>query len=141
MATAADPGQGPIVFFDGVCRTCSKWVQLVLANDPKGRFRYASLQSPFARRTLEAHGLDPDALDTVVLVDQGRAYARSTAALRVLRSLAFPWSLAGALLWVPRVVRDAAYDVIARNRYRWFGKNDACFIPTAAERSRFLDDA
>jgi len=137
-----DPrGAGPVVLFDGVCVFCAGAVQFLLEHGVDARVRFASLQSAYGRARLREHGLDPDALDTLVLVDEGRAYTRSTAALRIARFLRAPWPLLAALLVVPRALRDALYAVVARNRYRWFGKREACFVPTPEVRARFLEEA
>lgn len=138
-ALPVDPGEHPIVLFDGVCHLCEGVVRFAIARDPAARFRFAPLQSPLGRALLERHGLDPDALDAVVLVDGDGAHERSTAALRLARGLAAPWRwLAPPLLWLPRRLRDAVYDWIAHHRYRWFGRRDECLMPTPEIRARFL---
>jgi predicted DCC family thiol-disulfide oxidoreductase YuxK len=128
-----------IVLFDGVCNLCNASVRFIAERDPHGRFRFAALQSDTGRRLLEEHGLDAGELSTVVVVADGRAYTRSDAALRVARGLGRGWPALGALRIVPRLVRDAAYGVVARNRYRWFGRKDECMIPTPEMRARFLE--
>jgi predicted DCC family thiol-disulfide oxidoreductase YuxK len=128
-----------IVLFDGVCNLCNASVRFVLDRDPAGRFRFASLQSEAGRRLLEAHRLPTDELSTVVVVADGRAYTRSDAALRIARGLGGGWPALGALRLVPRPLRDAAYGVVARNRYRWFGRKEECMLPTPEQRSRFLE--
>lgn len=128
-----------IVLFDGVCNLCNASVDFILRHDRSGHFRFASLQSDAGRRLTREHGLDPERHDTVVLVEDGKAYLRSTAALRVARRLDGPYRVAYALIVVPRPVRDFVYDRIARNRYRWFGKRDTCRAPTVEERTRFLE--
>lgn len=138
MAAEAAEADGPIVLYDGVCGFCNRSVQLILRHDRRGRFRFAALQSEVGRALLRRHGLATDDLDTFVLVVGGRAYVRSTGALRVARTLGGAWALLSALSIVPRPLRDFAYDVIARNRYRIFGKADACMLPPPEARSRFL---
>ncbi|MEW5927897.1 MAG: thiol-disulfide oxidoreductase DCC family protein [Gemmatimonadota bacterium] len=130
--------KGAVVLFDGVCNLCNGSVQFIVRHDPAGRFRFASLQSEAGQALLRRHGLDPTDLFSVILVEGGRAYARSDAALRIARGLTGPWRAAGALRAVPRPLRDAAYGWVARNRYRWFGKQEACMIPTPELRARFL---
>lgn len=127
------------VLFDGVCNLCNASVQFIVRRDPTGRFRFASLQSEAGRRLLEEHRLPTDELSTVVVVADGRAYTRSDAALRVARGLGGAWPALAALRLVPRPLRDAVYGLVARNRYRWFGRREACMLPTAEERSRFLE--
>jgi predicted DCC family thiol-disulfide oxidoreductase YuxK len=135
---------GPIVLYDGVCALCNRLVTFTLARDRAGVFRFASLQGELARETLARHHRDADALDTlVVVVDPGspgeRLLDRSTAALFVLRHLPGVWAIAGRTLTiVPARLRDAAYRLVARTRYRTFGKYDACPIPPPEFRQRFL---
>jgi predicted DCC family thiol-disulfide oxidoreductase YuxK len=135
---AAPDENGAVVLFDGVCNLCNGSVQFIVRHDPAGRFRFASLQSEAGQALLRRHGLDPDDLFSVILVEGGRAYARSDAALGIARGLSSAWRAAGALRVVPRPLRDAVYGWVARNRYRWFGKQEACMIPTPELRARFL---
>lgn len=128
----------PILFFDGVCNLCNASVNFVLKRDKAGRFRFATLQSPAAAELLDPFGLKASDLDTVVLLEDGRAYTRSTAALRVARRLRFPWNLLYAFILLPRFVRDPLYRFVARRRYRWFGKTETCRVPTPEVRSRFV---
>jgi predicted DCC family thiol-disulfide oxidoreductase YuxK len=132
------PPDAPVVLFDGVCALCNRFVDFALRHDRAARLRFAALQSPPGRALLAGAGLDPEALDSVVLVCCGRVYRESAAALRVLAELGLPWSLAAAGLAVPRPLRDAVYRFVARRRYAWFGRRDACRVPTPAERARFL---
>ncbi len=129
----------PIILFDGVCNLCSGAVRFVIERDPEAEFRFASLQSERGRALLRRHGLPEDGMDTMVLVEAGRAYTNSSAALRVTRRLRRPWSWLRALLVVPRPLRDAVYGVVARHRYRWFGRREACLVPGPELRDRFLD--
>lgn len=128
-----------IVLFDGECAFCAASVQFVLRRDPGGLFRFAPLQSALGRDLCARHGVDPEALDTFVLVTRDGAFVRSDAALAVARELGAPWRVLAALgRLVPRPLRDWAYGVVARNRYRWFGRRDACLVPPDDARSRFL---
>lgn len=129
---------GPLVLYDGTCGLCNRSVQLILRHDRRGRFRFAALQSDTGRALLAKHGLPVDALDTVVLVDGDRAYTKSRAALRVAGMMDAPWPLLRALLVVPRPVADFVYDRVANNRYRMFGRVDACMLPPPEVRARFL---
>jgi len=129
----------PILLFDGVCNLCNGITAFVIRHDPPpGRFRFAALQSESGQRLLREHGLPTDDLHTFVLIERGRALVRSSAGLHVLRGLGLPWCLLYPLVIVPRPLRDAAYRFIARNRYRWFGKRDACMTPTPEIAQRFL---
>jgi predicted DCC family thiol-disulfide oxidoreductase YuxK len=130
---------GPIVLFDGLCNFCDASVNFIIDHDPRGRFRFAPLQSEAAKALLLRHGLDAQQLQSVALIEEGSCYTRSTAALRIARRLSGPWRLLYGLIGVPRSMRDFVYDWIARNRYRWFGRRDACRVPTPELRSRFLD--
>lgn len=129
----------PILLFDGVCNLCNGTVQWIIRHDPAGRFRFAALQSPAGQRLLRRAGLPVDALDTVVLYEQGRFYTHSDVPLRVCRQLGAPWSWLYPLRFVPGALRDAVYRWVARHRYRWFGRRDQCMIPTPELRARFLD--
>ena len=129
----------PIVLFDGVCNLCNRSVAYIIRHDPKGRFRMASLQSAVGRSLQEKYGFDPRAVDTIVLIEGGKAYTRSESALRIARRLNRPVRYWWAARFVPRVIRDALYDWIGRNRYGWFGKRDECMVPGPGVRERFLD--
>ena len=127
-----------MLLFDGVCTLCSGSVRFVIERDPGGRFQFAPLQSEAARRLLEK---SPQLLpDSLVLVEDGRPFTRSTAVLRIARGLRFPWPLAYVFVAVPRPLRDWVYDILASHRYRWFGRRDVCMVPTPELRSRFLND-
>ena len=133
-----------VLLFDGVCNLCTAWVRFVVRRDPPpARFRFASLQSEAARRVLAAHDRPApaaqEAPESLVLIEGGRLYERSTAALRVLRGLGLPWSLLYVLIVVPRALRDGVYRWIARRRYAWFGRREECLVPTPELRGRFLE--
>lgn len=136
----------PILLYDGVCGLCNHFVQFILARDHAARFRFASLQCPFAARVLRKHGVSVEALDTVYLVlnsesREEKLLSRSDAAVVVLRGLGGFWALtSGAVRALPRVMRDWVYNQIARRRYRIFGKYDACMLPAPKYRDRFLED-
>ena len=137
--------EGPVVLYDGVCGLCNRYVQFVLRRDRRGLFRFAALQSAFGTAALARHGmpLSPDPSSIVLLEAPGsrveRARVRSDAVLAVLTGLGGVWRLAALFRIVPRVVRDAVYDRVARVRYRLFGRLDACPLPTPAQRRLFLD--
>jgi predicted DCC family thiol-disulfide oxidoreductase YuxK len=128
----------PVILFDGVCNLCNASVLFVIERDPDARFAFAPLQSEFGAALLREHGYHGDPLTTVLLIEDGRIYDRSSAALRIARRLSGLWPLLWALRIVPRPLRDAAYDWLARRRYRWFGRSEACRMPTPELRSRFL---
>lgn len=128
----------PIILFDGACSLCSGSVTFILRRDRRRRFRFAALQSPAARRLLgDRHPIElPDSL---ILLQGGRLFTRSAAALRIARQLRFPWPCFAALWLVPRPLRDWAYDVLARRRHRWFGRRDACLLPDPRWQELFLE--
>lgn len=128
----------PVLLFDGVCNLCNHSVQWVLRHDARGQFRFAALQSDPGRSLLLRFGLNAEQLDSVVLIDRDRAYIRSDAPLEVLYKLGGAWAWFYPLKALPRSWRDAAYDWIARNRYRWFGRREACMMPRPEWKERFL---
>jgi predicted DCC family thiol-disulfide oxidoreductase YuxK len=128
----------PILLFDGVCNLCNGFVQFILLRDPRGVFRFASLQSDTGQLLLEKYGLDSESLNTVVLIKGGKAYTHSEVALEVAPQLQGFWQWVALFRLVPRSVRDAIYNWIAKNRYKWFGKQDACMLPRAEWKARFL---
>lgn len=127
-----------VVLFDGVCNLCSSSVQFIINHDPKGYFKFASLQSEAGQALLQDHQLDTASLKSLVLLEQGKAYTHSTGALRIAKRLSGAWPLLYGFIIIPPFLRNAVYNLIARNRYRWFGKKEACWLPTPALRSRFL---
>lgn len=126
-----------LILFDGVCVFCSRWVRFVIERDPERRFRFLPIQSEAGRALAERYGIDPEAPQTNAVVLDGRIFFKSDAALTVLGALASTRALA-ALKAVPRALRDPVYDLIARNRYAIFGRTDACMVPSADDRARFL---
>lgn len=140
-AAVDETGQdGPIVLFDGVCNLCNAAVQFVIERDRAGSIRFAALQSDVGRELLDRFAVPMSATGptTIYLIEDGRLFDRSTAALRIARHLRAPWPLASVWLVVPRRLRDALYDVVALRRYRWFGRSDACRLPSPEEAARFL---
>ncbi|AKQ46908.1 hypothetical protein TH63_16745 [Rufibacter radiotolerans] len=126
------------ILFDGVCNLCNGFVQFVITHDPKGHFKFASLQSEVGQEVLKAYGLPTTHFQSVLLLENGQLYSRSTAALRVVRHLSGAWSLLYGFTLVPRFLRDPAYDFVSRNRYRWFGQRESCMLPTPDLKARFL---
>jgi predicted DCC family thiol-disulfide oxidoreductase YuxK len=138
-AALADLPQ-PLYFFDGQCVLCSRFVAFCLARDPDGHLKFASAQSALGRRALLALGLPDDTLDrTILLLEDGRVYTRSTAALRALRHLRGPARWLYPLVLIPKILRDPLYDIVARNRIRWFGRLESCLVPSPQTRDRFID--
>lgn len=128
----------PVILFDGVCNLCNASVQWVLKRDRKGQFRFAALQSETGQRLLGRFGLNRESFDTVALVDGDRLFTRSDAALEIARRLGRPWSWLALLRCIPKRLRDAAYDFVARHRYRWFGRRETCMLPRLEWKDRFV---
>jgi predicted DCC family thiol-disulfide oxidoreductase YuxK len=129
----------PVIVFDGVCNLCNASVDFVVRRDADGLFQLASNQSEAGEEIVKQAGVTPFEADTIVLIQDGVAYVRSTAVLRIARELGFPWKLAYGFIIIPTAIRDFFYRILAKNRYRLFGKRDACRLPTPEERSRFLE--
>lgn len=127
-----------VILFDGVCVFCSRWVHFVVARDVAARFRFTPIQSAYGTRLAQALGIDADDPDTNALIHGGVAWFKSDGALTVLSCLP-GWRWVRVLLAVPRPLRDAVYNVVAKNRYRIFGKYDACIVPDAELRARVLE--
>ena len=138
-AVEVDFAGSPVVVFDGVCRLCSRWVRFLLAHDREGRLRFAAMQGVTGRALLQRHGLDPDDPTSFLWVEDGRGYRNSEAILRLVAGFGGAWRLVALLRLIPRPLRDAGYRLIARNRYRWFGRSAQCLVPDAATAQRFLD--
>jgi predicted DCC family thiol-disulfide oxidoreductase YuxK len=129
-----------VILYDGVCVLCSGVVRFIIERDPTARFRFASVQSEVGRRLLAEHGLPLDRWDSFVLVDEdGAAYLRSAAFLRIVPRLSGPWRALAVGRLVPAVLRDGVYDLVARSRYRLFGRRESCMVPTPEIRARFLE--
>lgn len=129
-----------IIVFDAHCLLCSAWVQFLLKHDRRRVFRFASMQSEAGAALLAQAGLNVTRLETLLLVDGERSYQHTAAIFRVLDRLGFPWKLAWIMWPLPSSLRDAIYRWFARNRYRLFGRSDACFLPAAEDRLRFIED-
>jgi predicted DCC family thiol-disulfide oxidoreductase YuxK len=129
----------PLILFDGVCTFCNASVHFIIDRDPQSFFRFTPLQGSTGQETLKRYNLSLNQLDTMLLVEDNQVHTRSTAVLRIARHLRFPWNLLSVFLLVPPVIRNAVYGIIAHNRYKWFGQEDACRIPTPALRARFLN--
>lgn len=126
-----------LIYYDGLCGLCDRFVQFVLRRDRAGRYRFAPLQGRTAQERVPAT-LDPRTAQTVIFEEGGRFRVRSDAALAILSGLGGAWRLMTLLRMIPRPVRDAVYDLVADNRNRWFGRRAACRVPEPHERDRFL---
>ncbi|RXK58719.1 thiol-disulfide oxidoreductase DCC family protein [Lacibacter luteus] len=128
-----------LVLFDGVCNFCNFWIKFALKRDSKGKLKFGSLQGETAQQLLPKFGIDPSIITSVIFIEDGIAYRESTAALKVSRHLDGGWKLLYALIIIPTFIRDFVYKWIGRNRYKWFGKQESCMLPTAEQRSKFVD--
>ncbi len=131
------PPDKPILLFDGVCNFCNGFVNFVIARDPHGALRFAALQSEAGRRLLKQRGI-PNDLRSFIFIEGDHHDDQSTAILKVLKRLSGAWPLLFGLILVPKPIRNAVYDVIAQNRYRFLGKRAECLVPTEAIKDRFL---
>jgi predicted DCC family thiol-disulfide oxidoreductase YuxK len=127
-----------IVLFDGVCNLCNRSVQFVIKHDKHKLYKFASLQSEAGRQLLIKGGLDPNSINSIILIYKGKYYNRSTAALKLLTSLNWHWKFFNVFLLIPTSFRDYIYNTIAKNRYRWFGKRKECYLPNLSIIDRFL---
>lgn len=132
------PDDRPIIIFDGYCVLCSRWAQFVLRHDRKGRYRLLAAQSPLGHALYVHYGLDPVHYETNILIEDGRAWLKAEGTLRMAKGLGAPWSFAAILRVLPRALRDRLYEIMARNRLRWFGTRETCFVPDARYADRFL---
>jgi predicted DCC family thiol-disulfide oxidoreductase YuxK len=136
-----EPQKHPVILFDGVCNLCSSSVQYVIKHDPRKIFRFASLQSAFAQKILSAYHLPVSNYNSFILINNNDIYTRSTAALLVAKELKGFVKLLYVFIIIPKFIRDAVYNIIAKNRYNWFGKKNECWIPTPELKSLFIDVA
>ena len=129
----------PVILFDGVCNLCNSSVQFVIERDKKNTFQFASLQSDFARSTLPQRLVEEEDLKSIVLYTKEKTLTKSSAVLTVAKSLSGLWPVLYGFMIIPRFIRDGVYDIIAANRYKWFGKKDECMIPTPDMKIKFID--
>jgi len=128
-----------IILFDGVCNLCNGAINFIIKHDPKGTFKFASLQGETGKRLLQQHQINPAETDSIVLIDKENVSVKSSAALRIAKYLDKGFPLLFGFMIVPKFIRNAVYDYIAAHRYKWFGKKESCMIPTPELKSRFLD--
>lgn len=133
------PDNQPVILFDGICNLCNRSVQFVLRHDKKKQFLFSSLQSTTGNEYLKKFNLPENDFNSFILVEGPNYTTQSTAALRVLKLLGNKWALLYAFIIVPKFIRDVVYRFIAKNRYRWFGKRESCWLPTPGLKNRFLD--
>ena len=128
-----------IILFDGVCNLCNGSVQFVIKRDKKDVFRYAAIQSEVGEQLITERHIDTNQVDSIILIEPGVAYfTKSDAALEIAGELGGLWKLTSVFKWIPKSIRDVIYDFVARNRYKWFGKQESCMIPTPELKAKFL---
>ncbi|MSP03049.1 MAG: DUF393 domain-containing protein [Acetobacteraceae bacterium] len=132
------PDDRPIIIFDGMCVMCSGFARFILRVDRRARFRLLAAQSPVGEALYRHFGLDPFTYETNILLQDGRAWLKSEGSLRIFHQLGFPWCLASAARAIPLKARDWLYEIVARNRLRWFGARLVCFRPDPAHADRFI---
>jgi predicted DCC family thiol-disulfide oxidoreductase YuxK len=128
-----------IILFDGVCNLCSSSVQFIIKRDKKNQFLFGSLQGIAGQEYLKQFNLPADSFNSFMLLEDGKLYTRSSGALRMLKYLGTGWQLFYSFIIVPKFIRDGVYNIIAKNRYKWFGKKEACWIPTPELKAKFLN--
>jgi predicted DCC family thiol-disulfide oxidoreductase YuxK len=139
MGTTGEISSKQIILFDGVCNLCNQSVQFVIQRDSSSKFLYTALQSETGQRLLREYHLPVGNVYSVILLKNNKVYQRSSAALEIARGLNGLWPLFYAFIIIPPFIRNAVYDWIARNRYKWFGQRNECMIPTTELKSRFLN--
>lgn len=138
--SAYDPSRDHLLLFDGVCHLCDAGVRFILQRDPTGKIKFTPIQSALGRELYTQHELDPESPNTMLFITPRGPFKASDAALEIARTLGGLWKLALIFKPLPQALRDAAYYFIARNRYRWFGKDEACMMPTAELKARVLTE-
>ncbi|MGB3591506.1 MAG: thiol-disulfide oxidoreductase DCC family protein [Nonlabens sp.] len=129
-----------IILFDGVCNLCNGAVNFIIDRDRADHFRFAALRSPVGLELLDRHGIDPDHIDSIVLVSGNSAFAKAEAAVKIARRLDGGWKLLYLLNILPDLLKNPVYEFIARNRYKWFGEKESCVLPTPEKKAKFLEN-
>ncbi|MDC8004201.1 thiol-disulfide oxidoreductase DCC family protein [Aureisphaera galaxeae] len=127
-----------IILFDGVCNLCNSSVTFVIKRDKQNRFKFTALQSDIGKELIQSHGIDTNKVDSIIFIENGKAYTKSTAALRISKYLGGAYPVMMIFMIFPPFLRNIVYDWIARNRYKWYGKKESCMIPTPELKSKFL---
>jgi len=128
-----------VIIFDGVCNLCNGAVNFIIDRDTSANFQFAPMQSASATKILATLNLSRNNFDSIILIENGKFYIKSTAALRICKKLGALWPLLYIFILIPRTIRDYFYDIVAKNRYQWFGKREKCILPNAEIESRFLN--
>lgn len=138
MQTTSVNKEYDILLFDGVCNLCNSSVNFIIDRDPKKHFKFAALQSEFGQAKLKELGFSQEEFDSLVLLSNGKVYRKSSAALRIAKKLKGLWPLLYIFIIIPPFIRHGVYDIIGKNRYKWFGKQDSCRMPTPELKQRFI---
>lgn len=128
-----------LILFDGVCNFCNYWVRFALKRDQKQMLSFGTLQGNTAQSVLPLHGINEKEIASVVFIENGKLWQNSSAVLRICRHLSGAWKLFYVLMIIPAPIRDFIYKMIAKNRYRWFGKRESCMVPDTSMKDRFVD--
>lgn len=139
MSKEKDISDQDILLFDGVCNLCNGAVNFIIDHDPEAHFHFAALQSEFGQQKLVELGYNTETFDSLVLLSEGQVYKKSTAALKISKQLSGLYPLLYAFIIVPPFIRHWVYNIIAKNRYKWWGKRDTCRMPTPELKSRFVE--
>ena len=129
----------PVIFFDGVCNLCNASVQFVIEHDQENYFKFSALQGDYAKGVLPKFNVNPSSLNSTLLLEDGKLYTKSSSALRVAKKLKGIWPLLYGFIIFPKFIRDWVYDLVAKNRYKWWGKQETCWVPTPALKNKFYD--
>ncbi|GGI25110.1 thiol-disulfide oxidoreductase DCC family protein [Pedobacter mendelii] len=129
----------PVIFFDGVCNLCNASVQFTIEHDKKNVFKFTALQGEYAKTILPKFNVDIEKMNSILLVENEKLYTKSSAALRVAKELSGLLPILYAFIIVPKFIRDWVYDIIAKNRYKWWGRQESCWIPTPELKSKFYN--
>ncbi len=132
------PENSNIILFDGICNLCNSYVNKTIKLDKKNKFKFATLQSEVGKKILRECLIDPSVTDSIILFENKTAYSKSTAVLKIAKLIGGLYSLAFAFIIIPPFIRNAVYDFIAKNRYKWFGKKETCMVPTEEIKSKFI---
>nr|NQU94161.1 thiol-disulfide oxidoreductase DCC family protein [Bacteroidota bacterium] len=133
-----DPGHENIIIFDGICNLCNGSVKFIIKRDQRAKFRFVAFQSTKGQELLIENGLPTDNIDTMIFIKNGICLLKSTAGLEILKDLGWPWKLLYIFIFIPKPVRDLFYDLIAKSRYKIFGKRGSCMVPTKEYKNRFI---
>ena len=128
-----------VIFFDGICNLCNVSVQFAIERDKKNLFKFTALQGEYAKAVLPKFNVDLNQLNSIILLEDGQLYTKSTAALKIAKKLNGLWPTLYVFILVPKFIRDWFYDIIAKNRYKWWGRQESCWLPTPELKQRFID--